>query len=152
MDRVGSEVYFASGAYDSKRQKQIVATSELEPESARFYWEASTIFDMLADAGIPSVAHHLLKTLEFFVTLEPREVFLRIGLVVHKGQQGGYQYESLAANLVVRLVERYLAEYRSLFKDDVDCRRTLIDILDVFVQAGWPNARRLTYGLGEIFR
>jgi len=152
MDRVGSEVYFASGAYDSKRLKQIVATFELEPESARFYWEASTIFDMLADAGIPSVAHHLLETLEFFVTLEPREVFLRIGLVVYKGQQGGYQYESLAANLVVKLVERYLAEYRSLFKDDVDCRRTLIDILDVFVQAGWPNARRLTYGLGDIFR
>jgi hypothetical protein len=58
----------------------------------------------------------------------------------------------LAADLVVKLVEQYLAEYRALLREDAECRRTLIEILDVFVQAGWPTARRLTYRLEEIFR
>lgn len=152
IDGVGSEIYFASGAYDSKHQGQPGAARTLKPDSERFYWEVGVILDELAEAGLASVAHHLLETLEFFVPLDPRGVFLRIGGVVRAGQQGGYHYESLAADLIVRLVERYLAEYRSLLRDDPECRRALVEILDVFVQAGWPSARRLTYRLEEIFR
>lgn len=152
IDAVSREIYFASGAYDSKHQGQPGVARTLKPESKRFYQEADRILDELAEAGLASVAHHLLETLEFFVPLDPRGVFLRIGRVVRAGQQGGYQYESLAADLIVRIVERYLAEYRSLLRDDPECRRTLVEILDVFVRAGWPSARRLAYRLEEIFR
>lgn len=152
IDAIGREIYFASGAYDGKRQGQSRAARMPKLESERFYREAKEILDELADIGLPSTAHHLLETLEFFVPLDPRDVFLRIGRVVRAGQQGGYQYESLAADLIVRLVERYLAEYRSLLRDDPECRRTLVEILDVFVQAGWPSARQLAYRLEEIFR
>lgn len=31
-------------------------------------------------------------------------------------------------------------------------REELIDILETFVEAGWPSARRLSYRLEEIFR
>jgi hypothetical protein len=50
------------------------------------------------------------------------------------------------------LVERYLAEYRTIFREKAECRHVLIEILDIFVQAGWPSARRLTYRMEEIFR
>jgi hypothetical protein len=53
---------------------------------------------------------------------------------------------------MVRLVERYLAEHRPLLREDDECRRILLEVLDIFVQAGWPQARRLTYRLEEIFR
>jgi len=55
-------------------------------------------------------------------------------------------------NLVVGLVRRYLAEYRHLFREDPECRAALIELLDTFIQAGWPEAQRLTYNLDEIFR
>jgi len=84
--------------------------------------------------------------------VDPRGVFLLIHRVVLAGQQTGYQYESLAADFIVQLVERYLAEYRTLLQEDVDCRRALIEVLDMFVKAGWPSARRLAYHLEEIFR
>jgi hypothetical protein len=106
----------------------------------------------LADVGLPSLTHHLLETLESFVVIDPRGVFLRIGRVVRSGERGGYQYEQVAVDLLVRLVERYLAEYRTLLREDERCRRTLLEILDIFVRAGWPSARRLTYRLDEIFR
>ncbi|WP_185747572.1 AAA family ATPase [Thermus tengchongensis] len=152
IDAIGREIYFASGAYDGKRQGQSRAARMPKLESERFYREAKEILDELADIGLPSTAHHLLETLEFFVSLDPRGVFLRIGRVVRAGQKGGYQYESLAADRIVRLVERYLAEYRSLLRDNPECRRTLVEILDGFVQAGWPRARQLAYRLEEIFR
>jgi hypothetical protein len=72
--------------------------------------------------------------------------------VVRAGKAGGYQYESLAADLIVRLIERYLAEYRFVLRANPECRRVLLEILDTFVEAGWPSARRLTYRMEEIFR
>jgi hypothetical protein len=152
IDHAGSEVYFASGAYDRKRQGRADEQPPTRERAERFYREAGPMLDVLADVGLPSVTHHLLETLEFFIPTDPRGVFLCIGRVVRAGQQGGYQYESLAADLVVRLVERYLAEYRIVLREDAECRQALIEVLDVFVQAGWPTARRLTYRLEEIFR
>jgi hypothetical protein len=72
--------------------------------------------------------------------------------VIAAGAKAGYQYESLAADLMVRLVERYLADYRPLLRQSDECRRRLVDILDTFVSAGWPSARRLSYRLEDIFR
>ncbi|NPA76202.1 MAG: hypothetical protein GXN93_00400 [Candidatus Diapherotrites archaeon] len=152
IDRIATEVYFASGAYDARRQKQKREVHEITPQSKRFYEEAGRILDTLAEASLPSVAHYLLETLEYFIPLDPRGVFLRIHRVVSTGQQAGYQYESMAAELIVRLVERYLADYRPLLQEDDDCRKALIEVLDVFVRAGWPSARRLAYRLEEIFR
>jgi len=152
IDAVGMEVYFASGAYDAKSQGQAHGVRGVSPQSKRFYQEASAILDEVAEAALPSVAHHLLETLEHFIPMDPRGVFLRIHRVVSAGQQAGYQYESLAADLIVRLAERYLAEYRTLLQQDNDCRRALIEVLDVFVKVGWPSARRLVYRLEEIFR
>jgi hypothetical protein len=63
-----------------------------------------------------------------------------------------YQYDSLAADLMVKVIERYLAEYRYLFREDPEARNLLLSILDIFVTAGWPSARQLSYGLEEIFR
>ena len=60
--------------------------------------------------------------------------------------------ESLAVSLIVRLVERYLGEYRPLLSAKVECQQTLLDILNIFVEAGWPQARQLTYRIDEIFR
>jgi hypothetical protein len=152
INSIGSEIYIASGAHDGKKQAQSGGAQRQKLELGRFYRETGTIINELADAGLASVTHHLLETLEFFIPQDPLGIFLCIGRVVRAGQRGGYQHESLASDLVVRLVERYLAEYRTLLREDADCRKILIEILDIFVKAGWPAARRITFRLDEIFR
>src|SRR5690242_14933505 len=92
------------------------------------------------------------STLEAFVPFDPRGVFVRIGRTVRSGQAGAYETDLLGADLFVRLIERYLAEYRTLLQRDEECRQILVEILDIFVLAGWPQARKLTYGLQDIFR
>lgn len=152
INRAGTEIYFASGAYNNQRQGNDRENLLTRPQMDRFYYETSAILDELATSGFASVTYHLIETLEAFIPLDPRGVFLRIHSVIRAGKDGGYQYEGLAANLMVKILERYLAEYRALLQEDSECRRSLIEILDTFVQAGWPSARRLTYKLDEIFR
>jgi hypothetical protein len=150
IDHIGDVIYFSSGAYghaDGDDARALEASAR-----AQFYREATTVLDKLADIGLASLAHHLLETLESFISFDPAGVFLRIAHVVRAGQQGGYQYESMAADLLVRLVERYLAEYRPILREVDGCRQALLEVLDIFVRAGWPSARRLTYHLEEIFR
>jgi hypothetical protein len=152
-DSIGMEIYFASGAFNNKQNGEPIAEPARDTQKRRrFLHEAGPILDDLADMGLPSLVHYLLETLEYLADIDPKSVFLRIGRVVRAGKRGGYQYESLAADLIVTIVERYLAEYRHVLRDSVECQRVLIEILDTFVQAGWPSAQRLAYRIEEIFR
>ena len=120
-------------------------------DAVDFYDEASALFDVAVEIGIPRAAHHVVETLEQSVNFDPRGVLLRVGRVLRAAGDWGYQHDSLAIALFVRLTQRYLAEHRELLTDR-DCRDALLGALELFVQAGWPDARRLVYRLDEAFR
>jgi len=149
IDGVARQIYFASGAFAERRGEE-PRTEGAQRE--RFYGEVAPVLDLLSDVAYPSVTHRVLETLQACVPIDPRGVFLRVARALRAGQAGSYQTDSLGASLVVGLVERYLAEHRTLLQEDDDCRGALVEILDIFVSAGWPEARRLTYGLQDIFR
>jgi len=150
---IAKEIYFASGAFDNQQQGSSRGAHHLTlPQKGRFYIEMQPLFDQLADLGMPAISHTLLETLESLIQFDPRGIFLSVNNTVRKARAGGYQFEQMAVELIVRIVERYLAEYRLIFQQDKDCRQALIEVLDVFVRAGWPAARRITYRLEEIFR
>ncbi|HEX8362378.1 MAG TPA: hypothetical protein VF613_19825, partial [Longimicrobium sp.] len=147
LDSVGAALYFESGAYKGNQHRPVA-----EAVQARLLDEALPIVDELADVGVARLAHYLFETLEELVPYNPRGVFLRIAAVIRGGKKSGYQYDSMAEKVLVRTVERYLADYRGIFQDDEQLRRALVEILYTFVGAGSQGARRLTYGLAEIFR
>lgn len=153
IDTIGTQIYFASGAYDEssvqqEKEKKIILTTD---EKRRFLYEADSLLNCLSDFGMfPGLTHYLLETLEVYIPLDPPHIFEKIGRIVIASQSGGYQYESLAADLIVRIIKRYLAEYSWVFRERKQCQSTLLEILDIFV--GWPNARRLIYRLEEIYR
>jgi hypothetical protein len=153
LDTAAREYYFGSGAFELKQQSRQPGQKQVgSAERKRLFEESRLIIDELAALSFPSIAHNLLQALETFVGFDPRAVFLTAGKVVRSSAEGGYQFEQMAADLVVRLVERYLAEYRDLLQNDDACRTALVELLDTFVKAGWANARRLTYRLQEIYR
>ena len=145
LDSVGSNIYFVSGAYDG-------AGTPSEPVLRRFYMESREVIDELADVGLPSLAHHLLEALEVLIPVDPRSVFLRVVQVIRGGRKGGYEYDNMAEKVLVQIVDRYLADYRKLFRTNEEMQQGLLDILDTFVRAGSDGARRLSYGLDGIFR
>jgi hypothetical protein len=60
--------------------------------------------------------------------------------------------EVQAVGLIVRLVQRYLAENRELVTTDEDVLTALRELIEVFVRAGWPEAITLAYQLPDAFR
>jgi hypothetical protein len=150
------QVYFASGAFETKKRTHGNAVedddSPDDSQSRRFYSEADELLTELTRVRFAPAAHKVVETLAFFVPEDPERIFTRIAQCVRNSRAGGYQFESLAASLIVSVVERYLADYRHIFRENERCRRDLLELLDTFVEAGWPSARKLTYKLDEIFR
>jgi len=155
LDRAATEIYFGSGAYSAGNQQEGneeagVQTSEVR---TRFLREMQGTLRALAQVPYPSVTHHLLETLEVFIPDDPPGIFrLVTEVLVSGGRSGGYQLESLGSELFVRIVRRYLADFRAVISSDDDLRHRLIQALDVFVEAGWPEARLLVYELPEMLR
>jgi len=149
INHAAKELYFASGVFDGKRSQ---GTRITQPQQERFYRELAPTIRQLAAMGLPSAIQDLVETLSVFVPFEPRQVFLQIAALVESGKRWQYHYEPFAEVQIVGIVERYLAEYRSLLQEDPECRAALRTILDAFVEAGWPAAQRLSYRLDEIFR
>lgn len=150
---LGARVYFASGSFDEQMVNQQPKRELLTEEAkGRFLHEALPLLNGLSELAFPEVIHHVLQALEAYVDIDPRRVFLAVSRAVRKGQASGYQYDVLAVGLIVKLVRQYLADYRSLFRDDSECRNALTEVLNTFVRAGWPEAMGLTFRLEEIYR
>lgn len=119
---------------------------------ARFLTDLAPQLRRIGDVAPPRTLHELFELLDHLLTGDPT---LGFGLVAHgllnAGQLHGYQAESLGADLVVRIVGRVLADYRTIFADDT-LRRQLVEVLELFIDQGWPAAHRLLYELPELFR
>jgi hypothetical protein len=151
---VATELFFGSGTFDAK--KCVVGAEDgLHPsdaDKAQLLTEGAELFDALCDIEFVESAYDVLQTLEFLIGVDHLGIILRVANLVRRAESDGIQYESMAADLVVRIVERYLSEHGTMFRENEEARLALLDILDVFVGAGWPAATRLTYRLGEVFR
>ena len=114
--------------------------------------EASPTLECLADAGTPHTIYSLLETLEHLLPLDPGKVFdIAMRAVLGGGKRNGFQYESMGADKLVKVVGRLLADHRQVFGDEVR-RQRLVQCLETFASVGWPSASRLLYRLPEVFR
>ncbi len=149
IDTACQQLYFSSGAFRHGDDKP----APLTPESAGiFLHETSPVLRQIGEHGGPHTVYYLIQLLEYLVEVDPPGVFDLIAFAVLRGgRQAGYQFEHLAADLMVKLVGRFLADHKEIF-DDPKRRTALVDSLEVFVAAGWPSVRRLFYRLPELLQ
>ncbi len=145
LDGVGWNIYLASGAH---KRDEDPSTEVLR----RLYVESGEVIEALADVGLPQLSHRLMEALEVFVPIDPRRVFGHVARVVLGGRKGAYEYDPMAEEVLIRIVHRYLADHREIFQRDEEAQEHLIGVLDTFLAAGSEDARRLVYGLDQIFR
>lgn len=150
LTTAGSELYFALKVFQEHSYGSTPEiTSPFQPEA---YNAVASSLELMADIGEPQLAHHLVQVLEMFIPVDAERAFLRMGRVVQAAKIWGYHKESAAVEVVVRTVRIYIADHRSLFQRNPECLRVLREIMEVFMDAGWPSARSLSYRLDEIFR
>jgi len=143
-------IYLSSGAIDHHEFSTKPGSAGSMPNKMQFWHEVQASLEILQHVGVPLVVQKAVETLSYFIDVDPTDVFHRLAKFVLSGSPFGYQRESIACETIVKVIERYLAEHREIFKGDGDCLRSLMQVLSFFV--GWPEANRLTYRLDEIYR
>jgi hypothetical protein len=152
LEAVVNEVYFASGAFHGN-DDQPQPTQE----------QMTAFFDEVEDdlrgllGHLPARAiHHVVEFAAANSDARPSEAFLLIGDAVRAARAVGYETDTLAKDLVLRLVRSYMADRSGLFQGSTSPARrmqaALVDILDSFVAVGWPEARAMAYHLYEVLR
>lgn len=150
-DAVGDQLYFASGVFQERQGHTPDSRHANREQRLRLYRESYPILEQLSAMGLPQLAHRLIEMLAGCTDADPSGVFHLVANAIRAGGRYGYQYESMAAGQTTKLIRRYLAEHREVFDDDQRARQ-LIEILELFVGAGWPEALRLVYGLDDLYR
>lgn len=149
-----TQLYFASGAYAATVKDR--EDDRLSPAQQRRFWrEASPLFEIATHNPHPSIVHELLRTLDHLLPCAPADIFLLACRAIQfSAQEAHFQSEPMAHQVVVRLVERTLADHRDIFRrtpeSESECVTALVTVLDLF--ASWDQARRLTLRLEEIYR
>ena len=154
IDFIITKVYFASGGAehiitDVQDKNKILMGAN---ERLQFWQESQGVLIAVAGTSFADVTHRLVETLEFLFPYDPKGVFLLLGKAVKNGKADNYQYESMAVGNIIKIVETVLGRYAYLLTENEECRRTMIEILDIFVEAGWDAAHKLTYRLEQIYR
>ena len=149
LDVVCRELYFSTGADShSKGSNLSVSGNELNT----FFREATPILQRIGDCATPHTVYYLLQLLEFLLPLDPKRAFDLTAHVLRRGgSHTGFQFESLGADLIARLVGVFLADHKEIFEDK-ERQTALVACLGIFMEAGWPSAQRLLYRLPELLQ
>lgn len=103
-------------------------------------------------AGLPAhTAHYFLELLNDVLAFEPVTVLHMATRLVRSSKWSGYHLDPMAIKEAVRLVETVLADHIDTLKQKQSLSDVL-DILDIFSEAGWPAAQKLVWRLDEVFR
>lgn len=149
LDTACMQIYFAVGASDSKQ----IENSPISAQNLSLLFEEVTpLLEGIGEHATPHTVYYLLRLLEFLLPIDPARSFDLLARAIKEGgRETGYQYESMGADLLVRLLGIFLADHKELFEAE-DRRSALIDCLEIFMEAGWPAARRLLYRLPELIQ
>ena len=146
IDRACSQLRFAC---EGKRNSD---EPPLKNEGLKqFLNETERHLKRIGDCGTPHTIYYLLELLEILVPVSPEKCFDLLANALYHGRELGFQNERLGMDQLVKMMGIFLADYKTIF-DDQNRRTRLINSLDIFMEAGWPAARRLLYRLPELIQ
>ncbi|MBO1909471.1 hypothetical protein KHP60_24580 [Microvirga sp. 3-52] len=151
LNQMADQFFFAVGAPEVRKGEKPRALGEIDYRK-RYLRDNEETFRRVGDVGPPKTIYHMLQLLDFLAPGDPTMVFdLTSHALLQAGKLHNYQSESLGADQFVKMIGRTIADHRALF-DDLARRLALVEVLEAFVDAGWPAARRLLYRLPEALR
>ncbi len=150
-------LYFAADVNDNLRKEEQEAVSDAQRE--RYYFEVKPLLDTVLSFAreneygflVPQTAHYFMQLLNGVLRYDPVGILHMAAGIAKASRSVGYNFDTLAVREVVSLVEAVLADHRSEVREGQPLQ-DLLDLLDIFAEAGWPGALDLVLRLDEIFR
>jgi hypothetical protein len=148
IDTAGMQLFFAT---DEDRNQQSHRVSNSRAGLQVFLRENADLIKRIGEYAQPHTTYYLLQLVERLVDVDAGTAFDLAMSILQSSTRSNYKNDSLGVDLLVKLVGVFLADHKEIFEDSV--RRTaLIDSLEIFMDAGWPAARRLLYRLPEFIQ
>jgi hypothetical protein len=145
VDKAAMQLYFAT-------ESATGGSGLADAACAVFLNEVSPTLELIARQPNAHTIYQLLQLIEVLAPQDPIKAFdLTAHAIRTGGSRGGYQFEALGADLMVRLVSGFLADNKEIFADEAR-RQALVDCLEIFMEAGWTSARKLLYRLPELLQ
>lgn len=144
-DELVQELFFASGAFERSTRPR-----PGDEQRTRWFEMFYEVLSNLTAVTHPHTVYQLVQTLEYFIDDDPRRVFELVAASLRRSDY--FFYESLGVTVVVRIVERYLADHRTLLMSHPGLLDDLRLMLEGFARVGWGEALRLTYTVSDAFR
>lgn len=157
IDETVMRIYFAADIDPNLRERK---EHPLDDEARmKFFRDVLPLLEKVLSLGkqpetgilLAPTAHHFMELLNGVLHYDPALVLRIAADVVICSKRFNYNLDSLALGEVVKLVESILADYRDKVQDEVSVNH-LLEVLDAFVEAGWPEALNLVWRLDEIYR
>jgi hypothetical protein len=157
IDETVMRIYFAADVNSNLRQqKDVQVTDEVRKQ---FFFQALPILEKILEFGkhpeigmlLAPTAHHFMELLNGVLRYDPALVLRMATDVVISSKPFNYNLDSMAMREIVKLVESILADFRSKVQDEASVKN-LLELLDAFVEVGWPEALSLVWRLDEIYR
>lgn len=151
IDQVCNQLYFGSGALSSDGDTEPLGLPDADAKQ-RFIEDYADVLDVISCHAQSRTVHNLIELYGFLLEGDPTAIFDRIALLLlGPAAADGYHFESLGSDGLVKLVRRYIADHRYIF-ESADRRERLIEVLELFSGAGWPDALKLLFELPDLLR
>ncbi|WP_310047318.1 ATP-binding protein [Pseudomonas fluorescens] len=148
IDTAGMQMFFAS---DDNTNKSADNDSDYRSGLEVFLHENADLLKRIGEYAQPHTTYYLLQLVERLVDVNAGITFDLAITILQSSTRRGYQNDTLGVDLLVKLVGIFLADHKEIFEDS-ERRAQLIDCLEIFMDAGWPAARRLLYRLPEFIQ
>ena len=117
------------------------------------WWETvEPILNALLAMPHPGIVFHLIQGLGHLVSLDVQRTLHWLKRATLASVPLGLANEPLAADHTIGILERILAEHRASLASGGELRLDLVQVLEAYLQVGWPRAIRLAIQLESIFR
>lgn len=157
IDEVVTRLYFAADLRDGPRDDRNKAISR--EDRKHLYFKSKPLLEQVLSFAqsdgngmlLARTAHYFMQLLNGVLEYDPRGVLHMASNVALSSKPYGYNLDSLAVREAVNLVGAALADHRPELRQG-EVLGALLTLLDVFAEAGWPDALNLVWRLDEVFR
>ena len=149
--------YFSSDVDPQLRQRTEFPLDDTRRE--KFFSASLPVLNKVISFGtnkdtgmlLAPTAHYFMQLLNGVLRYNPSLVLKMASDVVTSSKRFNFTLDPMALREAVELVESLLADHRAQIQDDASIKN-LLELLDSFVEVGWPEALQLVWRLDEIYR
>ncbi|MBK7844498.1 MAG: ATP-binding protein [Bdellovibrionales bacterium] len=138
---------------------ELKGVKDLDAEVAEGYFQSiSKLIDSIVETAVATkyldagATHYFVQMMGNIVEYLPRSVIFWTHKLVTVSKTGDYHIDSMAVKEVVELVETLLSMHKNELSKNADELESVIHLLDIFAEVGWPEALKATWKLDSVFR